>query len=370
MSTHSTGSNIQENASKVNVVYSGEGNLLSQTIGQRGSTNQPQQQTNTRPSTVEKGRQSVPSQADQKQVVSIADNRLSGGQKSVTAAATSSFPRAPTSVPNQGTSFGSSNTVTQTTQPIPSGQSFGQRIGQRVLDQSNQQSPSSNVRSNGVNQFSSADQTTYNNRVSFGQKLPETSTTAVPYSPSIPPFRSTTTSIYTPTATSYNQHTQTYNGQSRETQSYTQHDNLQRTFSNNQFQVPSKEYLPSADNTRTARTNELSFGNHGSSALKLSSSQNFATSNGGNQQDARQQFTYPVDQVYIWFLAVCLILFHNAIIIFYCYKEFNCSFIGSITNMIFRKEILNQNLNCTLANFSRQNCGPRLFVLQYFLALF
>lgn len=286
------GSNKPENVPKVNVVYSGEGNLLSQTISQQGTAGQSQQlayvqsskstnngavhsgETHSIGQSVQQkgsqGSQTAPSQIDQKQTVSFTANRLSGDQKSVT---------------NQGTSLGSSSS-TQTTPSIPSTQSFGQR-----------------AQSNAANQFSSSAQTTttFNNRVSFGQKLSTipsaTGTTAVPYSPSVPPFRTTTTTTYTPTAISYNQHTQTYNGQSHQSRSsFTQHDNVQSTFSNNQFQVPSKEYLPSADNTRTARTNEQSFGNHGSSTLKLSSSQNFARS-GGSQQDGKQQFTYPVDQV-------------------------------------------------------------------------
>lgn len=295
----STGSNIQTNGPKVSVVYSGEGNLLSQTISQKGPVRQPQQSAtsqstqSTNNGAVQSGQskslgqniqqigsQTASSQVDQTSTFTA--SRLAGQQKSIT---------------NQGTSTGSSSFVTQTTQSIPSTQSFGQRIGERVIDQSKQNTP--NVPSNAVHQFSSFGQTTtYNNRVSFGQKLSTVpaATTTVPYSPSVPPFRSTTTTTYTPTATSYNQHTQTYNGQSQESRSFTQHDHVQSAFSNNQFQVPSKEYLPSADNTRTARTNELSFGNHGSSTLKLSSSQNFAR-NGGNQQDGRQQYTYPVDQV-------------------------------------------------------------------------
>lgn len=284
-----SGSNKHEDVPKVNVVYSGEGNLLSQTISQKETAGQSQPIVNVHSNKPintgavhsgethsivqniqQKGSQTAPSQIDQKQTVPFTANRFSGDQKTVT---------------TLGTSIGSSSSA-QTTQSIPSTQSFGQR------DQSN-------AHLSTVTQFSAPDQTTiYNNRVSFGQKLSTipSGTTAVPYSPSVPPFRSTTTTTYTPTATSYNQHTQTYNGQSHQSRSYTQHDNVQSSFSNNQFQVPSKEYLPSADNTRTARTNEQSFGNHGSSTLKLSSSQNFAR-NGGNQQDSRQQFTYPVDQV-------------------------------------------------------------------------
>lgn len=305
LSTHSTSSNVQENIPKINVVYSGEGSLISQTIGQKGSVGQSSNSLKNGGESIQyiggKGRQLAPTQ---------------GEDKSATTSATSSFNQAnnrDSSANQEGTPIGASSTVGQTTQQIPSsnGQSFGQRFGQGSNKQSNSQS-------NSLNQFSTVGQTTYNNGISFGQKLTtksaETSTTSVPYSPSIPPFRTTTTSIYTPTATSYNQHTQTYNGQSRESHSYTQHDNTQATFANNQFQVPSKEYLPSADNTRTARTNELTFGNHGPTALKLSSSQHFAR-NGGSQQDARQQFTYPVDQVNI-FLDCYLLVQANYFIIY------------------------------------------------------
>lgn len=292
--------NVQTNVPKVDVVYTGEGNLLSQTINQKGPIRPSQQQsqqsaqshksiTNAATNAEEsnssgrivqrKGTQAASSQIDQKQANSFTANKISSEQTSVT---------------NRGTSIGS---VTQTTLSIPSTQSFGQRNEDRVIAQSKPQSTSSNT----VQPLSSFDRaTTYNNRVSFGQKVSTipaaASTTTVPYSPSVPPFRSTVTTTYTPTATSFNQHTQTYNGQSQDPSSFTRHDNVQSAFSNNQFQVPSKEYLPSADNTRTARTNELSFGNHGSSTLKLSSSHNFAR-NTGNQQDGRQQFTYPVDQV-------------------------------------------------------------------------
>lgn len=222
--------------------------------------------------------QTAPIQSEQKPAISFTANRLQGEHKAVA---------------NQGTFAGSVSSVTQTIQPITSTQSFTQRTGQ-----SSQQSQSSNVRSNSVSNFGQT--TSYNNGASFGQKLSTNtaaaSTTTVPYSPSVPPFRSTTTTTYTPTAASYNQRTQTYNGQSHASHSYTQHGSVQSAFSNNQFQVPAKEYLPSADNTRTARTNEFSFGNHGST-LKLTSSQNFAR-NGAHQQDGRQQFTYPVtDQV-------------------------------------------------------------------------
>lgn len=282
-----SGTNNQGNVPQVNVVYSGEGNLLSQTIGQNKHAGQSQHSANgqtnksTNNGALTSNESSSSSQRNQQkssqtthsqQTTSFVANRLSVAQQSVT---------------NQRTPIGSSSSVTQTTQSIPSTQSFGQRVTEQQSKQ--QSSTTTNVRSNAVNQFSSAGQTTYNNRVSFGQKS-ATSTTTIPYSPSVPPFRSTITTTFTPSATSYSQQTQTYNGQQRhESRSFTQHD----TFANNQFQVPTKEYLPSADNTRTARTNELSFGNHGSSTTRLSSSQTFAR----NQQDGRQQFTYPVDQV-------------------------------------------------------------------------
>lgn len=291
-----SGSNVEQNVAKVNVVYSGEGNLLSQTIGQKKLQGQSQQLANGKSSTStntgavkseesntssrriqqQNGQTTSPSQVDQKQTISFGTSKSAGEQKSFI---------------NQRTSIGTSSSVTQTTQSIPSTQSFGQR----VTDQIKQQSSTSNLRPNVANQFSSFGQTrTYNNQVSFGQKLstnpaPTTSTTTIPYSPSVPPFRSTTTTTYTPTATSYHQHTQAYNGQSHQSRSFTQHDNDQSSFSHNQLQVPSKEYLPGA--ARTARTNELAFGNHGSSTFKSSSSQNFA------RNDGRQQFTYPVDQV-------------------------------------------------------------------------
>lgn len=301
-----TGTNNQGNVPQVNVVYSGEGNLLSQTFGQSKHAGQSQQSANgqTHKSTnniaVKSDESNSSSQSNQQkgsqtthsqQSTSYVANKLSVERQSVT---------------NQRTPIGSSSSVSQTTQSVPSTQSFGRGV-------TKQQSPTTtNVRSNAVNQFSSAGQTTYNNRVSFGQKLSTnaatTSTTTIPYSPSVPPFRSTTTTTYTPTATSYNQHTQTYNGQQRhESRSFTQHTTVQSSFSNNQFQVPAKEYLPSADNTRTARTNELSFGNHGSS-------QTFAR----NQQDGRQQFTYPVDQVILtvflcvdWWLLHFITLVHE-----------------------------------------------------------
>lgn len=134
---------------------------------------------------------------------------------------------------------------------------------------------SSNVQINQVS--SSPPATTYNGRVSLGQQLSTSaatiSTTTAPYSPSVPPFRSTSPTAYSPTATSYSQRTQSYNDKSR---SY----NEPSGFSNNQLQVLAKEYLPSSHNTRTARTNDHSFGSYGSA-----------------QRDSRQQFTYPVNQV-------------------------------------------------------------------------
>lgn len=262
----STGSTVHEKVPKVDVVFSGEGNLLSQTVGQSVRTRPP---TTLSSQTIQQ--KSTHSQTDQKQTTSFtAVNRSPVTQQRI-----------------------SSSSVTQTTQSIPSTQAS---ISRGTI-QSNQQPLTTSARSN---QFSSTGPaTTYSSRVSFGQKLStasaSTGTTTVPYSPSVPPFRSTTTTTYTPTATSYNQHTQAYNGQSHETRSFTQHDSNLSSFSSNQFQVPAKEYLPSAENTRTARTNELSFGNHGSST-KLSSSQNFVR-NGNSRHDGRQQFTYPVDQV-------------------------------------------------------------------------
>ncbi len=290
-STGSTGTNNQPHGPNVNVVYSGEGNLLSQTVGQKQSS-------------VKQSQQLAKSEPSQSTKNGAGENKSSGqyvqsASSHVDRKQTNYYPATTSVSRTSGTPIASSSSVTQTTQSIPSTQSFGQR----VTVQSKQQYPTTNVRSSTANQYaSSGHTTTYNHRVSFGQNpstnSAATSTTTVPYSPSVPPFRSTTTTTtYNPTATSYNHQTQAYNGQNHESRSFTQHDNGQSTFSNNQFQVPAKEYLPSADNTRTARTNEQSFGNHGSSTLKLSSSQNYARNSVNTQHDSRQQFTYPVDQV-------------------------------------------------------------------------
>ncbi|KAG4075275.1 hypothetical protein HA402_003066, partial [Bradysia odoriphaga] len=264
-STSSTGSNVKENTPKTNVVHSGQGNLLSQTISPKGPINQSPQSSQSSnvysaenklssQSVQQKNIQTSPSQGDRKATTSFtSSNRFAGNQNTV---------------PNQGTSTGSGSSHSPITS-VPSTPSYGQKPITTLNARTNQA-------------------TTYNSHVSFGQKLSTNSvpisTTSAPYSPSVPPFRSTTATVYTPTASSYHQHTQTYNDQSHRSRSYTQQENGQSVFSNNQFQVPSKEYLPSSDNTRTARTNELSLGNHGSSQ------------NNFNQRDGRQQFTYPVDQ--------------------------------------------------------------------------
>lgn len=282
--TASAGSNNQ-NAPKVDVVYSGEGNLLSQTIGQTQQRQHSQSIYSGGSQATNQNIQQTTGQhvEQQKQTLSFESNRLSASGTSST---------------NQGTPVDSRSSFAQTTKSIPSTPT----LGQGNVNYSNQQSSASNIRASNANGFSSNDKvTTYRGGVSFGQNLSTssgaTSTTSIPYSPSVPPFRSSTiTTTYTPTPTSYNQQSQALNSQSPKSSTFAQVDSgSQPAFSINQFQIPAKEYLPSLDNTRTARTNELSFGNHGSST-KLSSSQNFRGI-GNNQQDARQQFTYPVDQV-------------------------------------------------------------------------
>ncbi|XP_037034810.1 putative uncharacterized protein DDB_G0282133 isoform X2 [Bradysia coprophila] len=267
-STSSTSSNVKENIPKTNVVYSGEGNLLSQTIGRKGPINQSTQSSQS--SNVYSAESKLSSQSVHQ---TNTQTLSSQGDQTTSFASSNRFAGNQNTVPNQGTSTGPSSSHFTS---VPSTPSYGQKP-----------ITPSNVRTNQA--------TTYNSHVSFGQKLSTNSapisTTSAPYSPSVPPFRSTTATVYTPTASSYHQHTQTYNDQSHRSRSYTHQENGQSVFSNNQFQVPSKEYLPSSDNTRTARTNDLSLGNHGSSSFKLSSSQN-----NFNQRDGRQQFTYPVDQ--------------------------------------------------------------------------
>lgn len=237
---------------------------MSQTVGQKGAITQTSQPSNnysgnklSSQNVQQANTYTSPTQGDRKQTTSFpSSTRYSGNQNAAT---------------NQRTSIGSSASHSSVTS-VPS--------------------TSSNVLTSQAGSSNRA--TTYNNHVSFGQKLATNSatisTTSAPYSPSVPPFRSTSATVYTPSA-SYNQYTQTsYNDQSHRSRSYTQQG--QSVSSNNQFQTLSKQYLPSADNTRTARTNELSLGNHGSSTLKSSSSQNIV-----NHRDGRQQFTYPVDQV-------------------------------------------------------------------------